>query len=387
MALSKLSGDEQRIILGQLCNTLEPRLTMYFSSASSELRVLLTPALLQQLKADHEAAAALCRKVGMRSCKELREAKHVDWRDICLTATDLALLGTLGSVLPALETLNLQEPGGAAGPDGVQRLAAGLGAGALAALTKLDLEGIHMGDAGASALAAALGRGALPRLKIFMLSDAAIGDAELVVLAPALRRLPALEVLGLSGNPFSDEGLAALVAPPPPAGALPLPAGGLKKLKYLLLHRTQVTDAGCAALASALDSGALPALKDLRMDRIPASDAALVALAPALRRLPALEGLDLERNPFGDEGIAALVAPPPADALPPPTGVLTKLKTLRLGGTQVTDVGCAALAAALDSGALPALEQLFLFLIPASDAATDAVHAALARSRAARVPS
>ena len=49
MALSKLSGDEQGIILGQLCNSLEPRLAVYFSSASSELRALLTPALRQQL--------------------------------------------------------------------------------------------------------------------------------------------------------------------------------------------------------------------------------------------------------------------------------------------------------------------------------------------------
>ena len=32
MALSKLSGDEQGIILGQLCNTLEPRLAVYFLS-------------------------------------------------------------------------------------------------------------------------------------------------------------------------------------------------------------------------------------------------------------------------------------------------------------------------------------------------------------------
>ena len=53
MALSKLSGDEQGIILGQLCNTLEPRRAMYFSSASSELRALLTPALRQQLRIDH----------------------------------------------------------------------------------------------------------------------------------------------------------------------------------------------------------------------------------------------------------------------------------------------------------------------------------------------
>ena len=53
MALSKLSGDEQGIILGQLRNTLEPRLAMYFSSASSELRAFLTPAVRQQLRADY----------------------------------------------------------------------------------------------------------------------------------------------------------------------------------------------------------------------------------------------------------------------------------------------------------------------------------------------
>ena len=54
MALSTLSGDEQGIILGQLCNTLQPCRAMYFSSASSELRVLLTPAVRKQLRADYE---------------------------------------------------------------------------------------------------------------------------------------------------------------------------------------------------------------------------------------------------------------------------------------------------------------------------------------------
>ena len=53
-----------------------------------------------------------------------------------------------------------------AGPGGLPRLAVGLGAGALAAVTWLTLRSMHVGDAGASALAAALGRGALPRLKI-----------------------------------------------------------------------------------------------------------------------------------------------------------------------------------------------------------------------------
>jgi hypothetical protein len=95
-----------------------------------------------------------------------------------------------------------------------------------------------------------------------------------------------------------------------------------------------------------------------------------VALAPALRRLPALEELGLGRNPLGDEGLAALVAPPPpAGASPPPTGGLAKLKALSLSDTQIADAGCAALAAALDSGALPTLEVLYLFGTRASAAA------------------
>ena len=59
--------------------------------------------------------------------------------------------------------------------------------------------------------------------------------------------------------------------------------------------------------------------------------------------------------------------------LPPPTGVLAKLKMLSLTCTLVADAGCAALAAALDSGALPVLEGLYLHDIPASDAAKDSV--------------
>ena len=107
---------------------------MAFSSASSELWTL-TQAPRQQLQADHEAAAALGRKAGKRSCKALREAKEVDWRYKGLTADELKLLGTLGSVLRALETLDLIEP--AAGGDSVQQLAEGLGAGALQAVTYL----------------------------------------------------------------------------------------------------------------------------------------------------------------------------------------------------------------------------------------------------------
>jgi hypothetical protein len=278
MALAALSGDEQCIIFNQLCNVLDSRVAVTFSSTSSELRAV-TQAPRQQLRADHEAAAALCLKMGKRSCKELREAKMVRCYRTGLSADDLATLGTLSSVLPALEELCLFAP--AAGPDGVQRLAEKLGAGALPAVT-LFVTDMHVGDAGASALAAALGRGALPRLKLLGLYNAAIGDAGLVALAPALRRLPALEKLYLFGNPFGNEGLAALVAPPPPpAGALPPPTGGLTKLNELYLANTQITDAGCAALAAALDSGALPVLEVLDLRGTPASAAAKATVGRA----------------------------------------------------------------------------------------------------------
>ena len=271
MALSKLSGDEQCIIFSKLCNKLDPGIAVAFSSASNELRAL-TQAQLQQLRADHEAAGALCRKLGLRSCKELREAKTLSrMYPGGLNAADLALLGTLGSMLPALEELCLGSCS-IPGSDGVQRLAAGLGAGSLRAMTVVELFG-NVGDAGASALAAAMGRGALPRLKRLSLSSTAIGDAGLVALAPALRRQPALKDLYLPLNPIKDEGLAALVAPPPPAGASSPPTDVLTKLKRLSLRSTQITDAGCAALAAALDSGVMPALKNLYLNGVPASAA------------------------------------------------------------------------------------------------------------------
>ena len=112
-----------------------------------------------------------------------------------------------------------------------------------------------------------------------------------------------------------------------------------------------------------------------------------MALTPALRRLPALVHLTLDNNPFGDEGLAALVAPPPPAGAPPPTtGVLTKLEQLFLSHTQVSDAGCATLAAALDSGALPALENLAVCGIPASAVALKGVYAKVGRRRSLPVP-
>ena len=305
MTLSDLGDDALGVILEGLRNPIDPRDAVGFGSVSHRLRAL-TQAHREQLRTEYEAAAVLelCHKLGLRGCKELREARKLNWENKDLFApgsarraarraarrysatADLTTLGTLGSVLPRLLTVRLyetQSSAGATGPDGVQRLAAGLGAGALPSVDTLSLD-MHMGDAGAEALAAAFGRGALPRLRMLFLNDAGIGDVGLVALAPALRRQLALARLNLSDNPFGDAGLAALVAPLPPAGALPTTTGELKKLKTLSLSHTQVSDAGCATLASALDSGALPALEILRLQGSRASAAGEAAVDEALKR-------------------------------------------------------------------------------------------------------
>eukprot|EP00964_Phaeocystis_antarctica_P011773 scaffold6503_cov60-Phaeocystis_antarctica.AAC.3 len=318
MALCALSGDELDIVLSRLFDPFNPFPAVHCGSITRELRKL-TQALRQQLKAEHIAALSLCRKAGMRSCKEVscypspnpdpnpdpnpnpnlnpnqvREATVAIWYNTDICATGMRTLGKLGSVLPALEVLRLGfiSPGAVRCFDGVQGLAIGLGAGALPALTELALTELHVGHAGASALGAALGRGALPRLTRLFLGGTAITDAGLVALAPALRRLPALDHLVLWGNPFGDEGLAALVAPPPPlpAGALSPPTGVLTKLKTLDLSDTKVADAGCNALAAALGRGSLPALHKLNLQQMVRVSAAATA---RVLRAAGLQGVDI----------------------------------------------------------------------------------------------
>ena len=154
----------------------------------------------------------------------------------------------------------------------MQRLAAGLGAGALPALTYFGL-GMHVGDAGASALAAALGRGAMPQLKKLALPNCGLSDTGLIALVPGLWARPELVFLNFARNQIGDRSIAALVAPPPPppAGARTPPIGVLSSLTTLNLDSTEITDVGCAALAAALDRDRLSALETLRIIGIPAS--------------------------------------------------------------------------------------------------------------------
>ena len=64
------------------------------------------------------------------------------------------------------------------------------------------------------------------------------------------------------------------------------------------LGQSQITDAGCAYLASRLRSGALPALAYLYLDGVSASDAAIDAVHEAR---PGLHGWDEEEDDAGEE--------------------------------------------------------------------------------------
>ena len=72
----------RRVVFEGMRNALDPRVVVDSSSASVMGCVGARTKELQQQqlsahRADHEAAAALCLKLGLRSCKELREAKWV----------------------------------------------------------------------------------------------------------------------------------------------------------------------------------------------------------------------------------------------------------------------------------------------------------------------
>merc|ERR1740124_1857907 len=98
--LGALSHDELGVVFDGLADPIQPIVAVALSSTCVGLRTPLRAAL-EVLKKQHESAAALCRKVGMR-WSDLREAKTLVWRHKCLTAADLA---TLGMLLPKCSSL------------------------------------------------------------------------------------------------------------------------------------------------------------------------------------------------------------------------------------------------------------------------------------------
>lgn len=286
----ELSHDVLAIVTQELCDPLQPLLAVHLSSTAKGLRVPMA-AQLAELKRQFFGVQALASlwgaslalrhaATGQRmsvaspahravmalrsSCAGLRDATELvfefpQWSKQRFALASWRTLGTLvrcGS-LRGLRELSVKgsEDGG---DEGVALVAAALRGGSLPFLALLTLDDAGIGPHGASALAAALTKLAVPSLMGLDLSNNQVGDEGLAALAPALRQLPQFRALRLYSNALTDEGLAAVFAPPT--------EGAVASLEDLdLLANDQITDAGRAALASALRSGALPMLKTLHL--------------------------------------------------------------------------------------------------------------------------
>ena len=157
--------------------------------------------------------------------------------------------------------------------------------------------------------------------------------------------LSQLQVLNIVGDNNDGAGVLSLVDG--------LRRGRLPSLRFLTLCSAHIRPQHVTALAPALTELALPSLEALNLDDNPLGDAGLAALLPVLRQLPTLKVLSLSDADIGDEGVASLVDWATA-------GKPKSLERLVLDNNQITDAGCAALAAALRGGALPALWDLSL---------------------------
>tara|TARA_B110000037_G_scaffold61487_4_gene75315 strand:+ start:1285 stop:2157 length:873 start_codon:yes stop_codon:yes gene_type:complete len=112
--------------------------------------------------------------------------------------------------------------------------------------------------------------------------------------------LASLQVLGLTLNQISDEGMKAFSSA--------LSSGALGSLAVLGLSGNQISDDGMKAFVSAISSGALASLTKLCLNGNQIGDEGVKAFSTALTSgaLVSLTYLDLSYNWVGDEGMKAL---------------------------------------------------------------------------------
>jgi len=255
VSLQNLHHDALSTIASVLCDPLRHESLNALSRTCRDVRVCSTPSLAQ-LRQRYEKAKALCEHVG--ESMGLDVETELWWGATGLGTTPH--IWTLGMLLQSrsltlLETLVLYK--NELGDEGMLALLGGLDGCALPCLHTLNLCKNNVGVPGAATIARALRRGALPSLKKLDLGGNKLGDKGLGVLAPPLRVHLHIARLHVGDNGIGDRGLAALLSAPTNYGILPV----LPSLLQLWLSDNELSDAGCATLASALCAGAMPRLQ------------------------------------------------------------------------------------------------------------------------------
>ena len=181
------------------------------------------------------------------------------------------------------------------------------------------------------------------------LTAADMATLSMILLTNGLPKLQELHLIGSCRHPgdvvdFGDEAMQALCEG--------LGGGAAPSLRELDCPELSFGPAGAASLASALRRGAFPKLESLCLGKAPIGNQGAIAVAAVLRKLPVLRRLDLGECRIDDEGVASLVAGLGQDDF-------RSLKQFWLDGNRIRDAGCASLIAALNAGALPAIETLY----------------------------
>lgn len=186
---------------------------------------------------------------------------------------------------------------------------------------------VGVGDDGAAAMlewaSGGVGSGSAAcvscdRLHTIDLGRNTLGDTGAISVALALPAFTALTTLLLDANEFGGLGTAAVCAAlggfrspagqQPGSGAAGFPDAGVPSLTRLSLRGTQIQEAGCAALATALASPRLPVLRLLSLGGCGINDDGAAAVARGLARAACLQRLELERNPVRGPGVVALMS-------------------------------------------------------------------------------
>nr|XP_055062409.1 LOW QUALITY PROTEIN: NACHT, LRR and PYD domains-containing protein 12-like [Misgurnus anguillicaudatus] len=198
-------------------------------------------------------------------------------------------------------------------------------------LEKLKLKCCDVTDEGCAALASALRSNS--HLRDLKLSDNNLSDSGVKLICDELKNPNCkLEKLKLCGCGVTDEGCAAL------ASALISNPSHLRELN--LSDNKQISDSGVKLISDVLKNPNCK-LEKLKLLCCDVTDEGCAALASALRSNSHLRDLDLTYNKLSDSGVKLI-----CDGLKNPNCKLEKLKLCCCG---VTDEGCAALASALRS--------------------------------------